>query len=107
MTNHTKGPWEYSKATPYGDGACFHIQTVDKNHKNSYIGEVGGGLQSNEEIEANAKLIADAPATKDICQDLSDRLNNGRSYLMEVEPKKLTVEDCLDAFGFGRNGLGG
>ena len=33
------------------------------------------------------------------------RLNVGRDYLMSVSPSKLTVEDCLDAFGFGRNGL--
>jgi len=40
-------------------------------------------------------------------EDLSDRLNNGRHYLMEVEPRNLTVEDCLEAFGFSRNGLRG
>jgi len=26
---------------------------------------------------------------------------------MGVGPIDLTVEDCLEAFGFGRNGLGG
>jgi hypothetical protein len=107
MQNHTKGPWEYSKGSPYGKVDRFLIQTVDKDHKNSYIGEIGGGLQSNEEIEANAKLIAEAPAIKELFQDLADRLNNCRSYLMEVDPKKLTVEDCLEAFGFGKNGLEG
>jgi len=34
-----------------------------------------------------------------------NRLNVGRDYLMSVSPSKLTVEECLDAFGFGRNGL--
>ena len=37
---------------------------------------------------------------------LSLRLDNGRSYLMGVKPENLTVEDCLEAFGFTRNGLG-
>lgn len=40
-------------------------------------------------------------------EDLSERLNNGRHYLMGVEPKNLTVKDCLEAFGFSRNGLRG
>ena len=35
----------------------------------------------------------------------NERLQNGRHYLMGVEPKDLTVEDALEAFGFGRNGL--
>jgi hypothetical protein len=28
-----------------------------------------------------------------------------RDYLMGVEPDKLTVEDALEALGFGRDGL--
>jgi hypothetical protein len=35
------------------------------------------------------------------------RLQDGRDYLMQVEPDDITVEDSLEAFGFGRNGLGG
>jgi hypothetical protein len=34
------------------------------------------------------------------------RLQNGRDYLMQVEPDEITVEDSLESFGFGRNGLG-
>ena len=33
------------------------------------------------------------------------RLEAGRHYLMGIEPKDLTVEDTLEAFGFGRDGL--
>jgi len=33
------------------------------------------------------------------------QLMNGRAYLMEIEADKITVEDTLEAFGFGRNGL--
>jgi len=39
--------------------------------------------------------------------DANDKLKEGRHYLMGVGPIDLTVEDCLEAFGFGRNGLGG
>lgn len=28
-----------------------------------------------------------------------------RDYLMQVESKDLTVENCLEALGYGRNGL--
>lgn len=32
------------------------------------------------------------------------RLQNGRDYLMQVEPDDISVEDCLESFGYGRNG---
>jgi len=35
----------------------------------------------------------------------NDRLFEGRNYLMGVEPKELTVESALEAFGFSKNGL--
>lgn len=38
---------------------------------------------------------------------LIERLNSGRDYLMSIQPKDLTVEDSLEAFGFGKNGLRG
>ena len=42
---------------------------------------------------------------KETISDLYSRLNEGRSYLMGVDPSEITVEDALKAFGFGRNGL--
>lgn len=42
---------------------------------------------------------------RDYTDSLSDRLSEGRYYLMGIQPSKLTVEDALEAFGFGRNGL--
>ena len=42
---------------------------------------------------------------KDRHSALSDALNEGRHYLMGVPSDKVTVEDALEAFGFGRNGL--
>lgn len=41
----------------------------------------------------------------DAISELNEQLQNGRNYLMSVNPKDLTVEDALEAFGFGRNGL--
>lgn len=39
-------------------------------------------------------------------EDAQRRLDNGRHYLMGVQSEDLTVEDALEAFGYGRNGLG-
>jgi hypothetical protein len=36
---------------------------------------------------------------------LLNRLEAGRQYLMSVQSDKITVEDALEAFGFGRDGL--
>ena len=33
------------------------------------------------------------------------RLAAGRDFLMTQDPRYLTVEDCLEAFGFTRDGL--
>jgi hypothetical protein len=54
----TKGEWEYRNDVV---DRGFYIETVDKSHQNTFIGYIGGGLQSKTEIEANAKLISSAP----------------------------------------------
>ncbi len=54
----TKGEWSY-RPTVTKDG--YYIETVDQSHQNTFIGEIGGGLQSKTEIKANAKLVAAAP----------------------------------------------
>lgn len=41
----------------------------------------------------------------DTISEMKKQLNDDRNYLMSVSPKDLTVEDALEAFGFGRNGL--
>lgn len=51
-------------------------------------------LKSQSEIEKE-KII----------KELNDRLQEGRHYLMSVQSNEVTVEDALEAFGFGRNGL--
>ena len=35
----------------------------------------------------------------------AERLDSGRSFLMQVQPDELSVEDALEAFGFSRNGI--
>lgn len=37
--------------------------------------------------------------------DLHTKLEKGRHYLMSVQSNEVTVEDALEGFGFGRNGL--
>lgn len=48
-----------------------------------------GNMAKNEAMEEDAKWM-----------------KSGRDYLMQVPSDKITVEDTLEAFGFGRNGLG-
>lgn len=66
---HTAGPWRFDKIA-YSQDLNFHIQTVDMSHKNTFIGEVGGGLQTNHEIEANARLIAAAPELLEALEEI-------------------------------------
>lgn len=42
---------------------------------------------------------------KDRSEKAHKRLAEGRSYLMEVVPDHITVQDSLEAFGFGRDGV--
>ncbi len=50
--------WKYRKGISKN---TFYIETVDNEHSKTFIAEVGGGLHTPEEIEANAKLISAAP----------------------------------------------
>lgn len=57
--NHTPGPWTFKEQPVKSAG--FYIETVDKSHKKTFIGEVGGGFHSGAELRANARLISAAP----------------------------------------------
>jgi len=70
-TKFTKGEWEYTPDC-ISNVTGFYIQTVDKSHRNSFIGNVGGGLQLKQEIEANAKLIVAAPEMFKVLVDISE-----------------------------------
>ena len=41
----------------------------------------------------------------DFLENKTDQLSAGRDYLMTVQADEITIEDALEAFGFGRNGL--
>lgn len=58
-------------------------------------------------LKEASKNLALAPVSGSLPpeDDAYQRLDDGRYYLMGVEPADLTVEDALEAFGFGRNGL--
>ena len=45
-------------------------------------------------------------AINEILEQPISQLENGRTYLMQVEPSDITPSDALEAFGLGRNGLG-
>lgn len=68
MSKHTKGPWVFTEQPVKSYG--YYIHRVDQSDKNSFIGDVGGGLQAPETIKANARLIAASPEMYDILQEI-------------------------------------
>lgn len=66
--------------------------------------EIMNSLKS-EILEERQKQDAAFAELRTNYESLFDRISNGRSYLMEVEPNNLTVGDALEALGYGRNGL--
>ena len=82
----TAGPWNCDLPSNYTYG--FHIQT-DRATKDSYIGEVGGGHQSVEEIRANAQLIAAAPDLLDALQIILGQIERYPKPLTDNE--KITI----------------
>lgn len=42
---------------------------------------------------------------RDDSAELRSKMSDGRKYLMQIEQQEITVDDTLEAFGFGRNGL--
>lgn len=54
-----------------------------------------------------SELLNNLDKQSELVGSLSKRMSEGRHYLMGVAAMDLTVDDALEAFGFGRNGLGG
>lgn len=65
-------------------------------------GVLRGYSLASSEIESLKKEVAEL---KDTLSEANGNLSDGRHYLMGVDSDKITVEDSLQAFGFGRNGL--
>lgn len=56
---------------------------------------------ANEEIDVSVGFIKmTAEALR-----LGLMLDNGRHYLMSTTPENITIEDCLEAFGFTKEGF--
>jgi hypothetical protein len=68
----TNQVWQYRPQSIAKNG--FYIETTNKNHIGTFIGEVGGGLQDLKEIEANALLISKAPEMLEMLKEFIDSL---------------------------------
>lgn len=68
----TNQEWEFRPQAISKNG--FYIETRNKNHIGTFIGEVGGGLQDLKEIEANALLISKAPLLLEAIKNSIDTL---------------------------------
>ncbi|MDP9954740.1 hypothetical protein J2X97_000377 [Epilithonimonas hungarica] len=86
----TKGKWAFCYQPVASNG--FYIQTEDKNHSNTFIGEVGGGLQDSIEILANAQLISKAPEMLEMLQKISSELEH-----LWVNDDSNEIFDVIDA----------
>ena len=91
---HTQGEWSYSNAI---SNECYYIQTTDKTHRNSFIGEIGGGLQLSSEIKANAKLIANAPNMLNTLQYIVDYYENPQESRSMIQHLETMVEKAKEA----------
>ncbi|MBE0662532.1 MAG: hypothetical protein IH597_08700 [Bacteroidales bacterium] len=57
------------------------------------------------DCEISTERMKEIRRLRAIVRELNQRLENGRHYLMGIQPPELTVEDTLEAFGYNRNGL--
>jgi len=80
----THQKWGYRPQSISKNG--FYIETINKNHIGTFIGEVGGGLQDLKEIEANALLISKAPEMLEMLDKISKFIdeNKGVNYWCEL-----------------------
>jgi len=56
-------------------------------------------------LELIEKLLNEMERRSDLLSDLDEHRNSCRHYLLSVEPKNLTIEDCLIALGYTSEGL--
>lgn len=73
------------------------MKRYDKDY-DSMIEQPEGEWVRYDEVERMAQL-------NEYYSKTLERLQDGRDYLMSVNPNEITVEDCLVAFGWNRCGL--
>lgn len=59
-------------------------------------------MKKSPQLEFQKELKNEA---RENSREAYERLAQGRRYLMTVRPEALTVEDCLEAFGYTRDGF--
>lgn len=91
----TPGPWKYR---PDVVDKGFYIETVDMSHQNTFIGDVGGGLQRKPEIKANATLIAYAPELYQLAQQYIDENERLRGHIEKIKELKASAMDTKGLF---------
>lgn len=62
-------------------------------------------FEDGSQIELTEVLAKYSKTNYEGAQDLRQQLSKGRDYLMQVQQNEITVDDSLEAFGFGKNGL--
>ena len=62
-------------------------------------------FEDGSQIELTEVLAKYSRANYNYAQEKREQLTKGKDYLMQVPQDKITVEDTLEAFGFGHNGL--
>jgi hypothetical protein len=94
------------KFNAYDKKGKFLIKISSLNFDDTGLVQLSGFTSSGKLIHIPITDVR-LTITSDTIEKNNTRLDEGRHYLMGVEPGKLTVEDCLEAFGFSRNGLSG
>lgn len=61
-------------------------------------------FKGGKEINLGDLLMEFSSVNYNRGQEYKERLNEGRDYLMQVEPEKITVEKSLVAFGWSSSG---
>ncbi|KKM14292.1 hypothetical protein LCGC14_1707590 [marine sediment metagenome] len=74
MSKHTKGPWAINEFLVYAEnGNGCTLATINSTSK---------GI-SDEEAQANARLIAAAPEMKNMLEDMAKRITNSEEWWMD------------------------
>ena len=62
-------------------------------------------FEDGSQIELTEVLAKYSKANYNYAQEKREQLTKGRDYLMQVQQDEITVDETLEAFGFGHNGL--